>query len=69
VTAFGFGAVALTVVAYALEHRHQAFIALFALGCALSSAYGFESGSVPFGGVEALWCALALQRLAARRTL
>ena len=41
-------------LAYALEQRHRAFIALFALACALSSAYGFLIGSVPFGAVEAL---------------
>lgn len=28
----------------------------------LSSAYGFLSGSWPFGGVEAIWCFIALRR-------
>src|SRR5262245_58064167 len=55
VHAVGAGAVATTAFAYMLEPRHRAFIALFALGCALSSAYGFAIGSVPFGSVEALW--------------
>jgi hypothetical protein len=65
VSAFGAGAVTVTAVAYALERRHRAFIALFAVGCALSSAYGFAIGSVPFGTVEALWSIIALRRFAA----
>jgi hypothetical protein len=47
---------------YALEKRHRAFIALFAIACALSSAYAFLIGSLPFGAVEALWSVVALQR-------
>ena len=31
------------------------FILAFALGCALSSSYGFLSGAWPFGVVEAIW--------------
>jgi hypothetical protein len=27
----------------------------FALGCALSSSYGFLAGTWPFGAVEAIW--------------
>ena len=57
--ALGAGAVATTAFAYMLEPRHRAFIALFALGCALSSAYGFAIGSV-----EALWSVIALWRFA-----
>jgi hypothetical protein len=64
-TALGFGAVSLTVAAYALEPRHKNF----AIGCAASSAYGFGVGSLPFGGIEALWSALALQRFAVRRMM
>jgi hypothetical protein len=37
---------------YALEGRHRAFILTFAVGCLLSSAYGFLSGGRPFGVVE-----------------
>jgi hypothetical protein len=62
VTAFGACAVSLTVVAYALEGRHRVFVPLFALGCGLSSAYGFAIGSVPFGIVEALWGLVAVRR-------
>lgn len=53
------------VIAYALEHRHRAFIALFASACAGSSAYGFLIGSLPFGIVEAVWSAVAMQRFRA----
>ena len=62
--ALGAGALTTTAFAYMLEPRHRAFIALFALGCALSSAYGFAIGSVPFGCVEALWGLIALRRFA-----
>ena len=48
--------------AYALEKRHRVFVALFAIACALSSAYGFLIGSIPFGSVEALWSLIALHR-------
>jgi hypothetical protein len=34
----------------------------FAVGCALSSLYGFLSGAWPFGVVEAIWTAVALRR-------
>ena len=67
VTVFGATAVSMMPLAYALEQRHRAFIALFALACALSSAYGFLIGSVPFGAVEALWSLLALQRFRVAR--
>lgn len=61
-TAFGAGAVSLMAAAYALELRHRAFVPVFALGCCLSSAYGFAIGSVPFGVVEALWGLVAINR-------
>jgi hypothetical protein len=37
---------------------------LFAVGCALSSSYGFLAGTWPFGVVEAIWCVVALRRYA-----
>ena len=61
-TAFGAIAVSLMAVSYALERRHRAFVPLFALGCSLSSAYGFAIDSIPFGLVEALWGVVAIQR-------
>jgi hypothetical protein len=61
-TAFGVVALSFMMVMYALEHRHRSFVAAFALGCALSSAYGFASGAWPFGGVEAIWTLVASRR-------
>lgn len=59
-----FGVVALTFMMsmYALESRGRAFVAAFALGCALSSVYGFASGAWPFGVVEAVWTLIAWRR-------
>ena len=47
---------------YALEARGRGFILAFAVGCALSSSYGFLSGAWPFGVVEAIWTVIALRR-------
>jgi hypothetical protein len=59
-----FGVVALTfmMVMYALERRHRGFVAAFAVGCLLSSGYGFLSGAWPFGVVELVWTGVALRR-------
>jgi hypothetical protein len=59
-----YGVVVLTfmMVMYALERRDRRFILAFALGCALSSSYGFLSGAWPFGVVEALWTVVATHR-------
>jgi hypothetical protein len=59
-----FGVVVLTfmMAMYALERRGAGFIAAFAVGCALSSAYGFASGAWPFGVVEAVWTVVATRR-------
>ena len=62
VTVFGACAVTFMMVMYALERRGNAFVLAFALGCALSSAYGFLSGAWPFGVVEAVWSGVALRR-------
>lgn len=58
------GVLALTfmMAMYALESRGRIFVLAFALGCALSSAYGFVSGAWPFGAVEAVWTVIALRR-------
>jgi hypothetical protein len=34
----------------------------FALGCGLSSAYGFLAGTWPVGAVEVIWMRIALRR-------
>jgi len=62
VTVFGVLAVGFMMLMYALESRGRHFIALFALGCVLSSVYGFLSGAWPFGVVEGAWTVVALQR-------
>jgi hypothetical protein len=61
-----YGVVVLTfmMVMYALEKSDPRFVLAFALGCALSSSYGFLSGAWPFGLVEAVWCVIALARYA-----
>jgi hypothetical protein len=62
VTLFGVLAVSFMMVMYALEPRGRRFIALFALGCALSSVYDFAANTWPFGAVEAIWTVVALRR-------
>jgi hypothetical protein len=66
-TVFGASAVSFMMLMYALERRHSGFIVAFACGCALSSAYGFLAGTWPFGVVEAIWAAVALNRYHAQR--
>lgn len=62
VTVYGVVALTFMMLMYALERRHRNFILAFALGCVLSSVYGFLSGAWPFGVVEAVWCSVALRR-------
>ena len=61
-TLFGASAVTFMMLMYALEARHRLFVLAFALGCVLSSAYGFLAGTWPFGVVELIWAAIALRR-------
>jgi hypothetical protein len=61
-TAFGATVLTFMMLMYALERRGRGFILAFAVGCALSSAYGFLAGTWPFGIVEAIWSAIALAR-------
>lgn len=67
-TVLGVIALVFMMSMYALERRGNAFVAAFALGCALSSAYGFASGAWPFGSVEAIWTVIALRRWSQQRT-
>ena len=62
VTAYGVVALTFMMTMYALERRGPGYVAAFALGCALSSTYGFISGAWPFGVVEGIWCGIALRR-------
>jgi hypothetical protein len=49
VTLYGVAALTFMMVMYWLEHRGPVFILGFALGCLLSSIYGFLAGAWPFG--------------------
>jgi hypothetical protein len=62
VTIYGVCAVSFMMGMYALERRGRAFILAFALGCVLSSVYGFLSGAWPFGVVELVWSFVAVHR-------
>lgn len=62
VTIFGICSVGFMMAMYALERRHRGFVAAFALGCLLSSAYGFLSGAWPFGIAEVIWSGIAFGR-------
>jgi len=62
ITIYGVAALTFMMTMYALERRHRIFVLAFALGCVLSSLYGFASGAWPFGVVELIWCGIALAR-------
>jgi hypothetical protein len=62
VTIYGVCAVTFMMVMYALERRGRRFVLGFAVGCVLSSVYGFLSGAWPFGVVELIWSVVALRR-------
>ena len=61
-TLFGFFAVTMMLVSYALEDRSAWYVLAFAVACALGSAYGFLQGAWPFGIVEAIWAVIAMRR-------
>ncbi|GAC1362462.1 MAG: hypothetical protein NVSMB32_02800 [Actinomycetota bacterium] len=61
-TGFGITSLSFMLAMYALEGRGCRYLLGFALGCALSSSYGFLSGAWPFGVIEAVWAVLALRR-------
>lgn len=62
ITLYGVCVLTFMMVMYMLERRHRRFIAAFALGCLLSSLYGFMANAWPFGVVEAVWAAVAVVR-------
>ncbi len=61
-TAYGAAAVTFMVVMYALERRDRRYTLGFAVGCLLSSVYGFLAGAWPFGVVEVIWAGVAVVR-------
>jgi hypothetical protein len=50
------------IIMYGLERYHRRFLLLFAVGCVLSSSYGFLAGTWPFGVVELVWAGVAVWR-------
>jgi hypothetical protein len=62
ITLYGVAAVTFMMSMYALERRSPRFVLAFALGCVLSSVYGFLSGAWPFGVVELIWAGIAWRR-------
>ncbi len=66
-TAFGAAAVTIMLLSYWLESRSPWYVLSFSLACAASSAYGWLSGTWPFGVVEAIWAGVAFRRWWVRR--
>jgi hypothetical protein len=66
VVVYGVFVLTFMMVMYALEERGRGFVLAFALGCFLSSVYGFLSGAWPFGIVEIVWGGIAIRRFATR---
>lgn len=62
ITLFGASVLTFMMTMYALEDRGPGFVLAFAVGCSLSSVYGFLAGTWPFGVVELVWAAVALRR-------
>lgn len=62
VTIYGVFAVTFMMTMYAMERRGRRYVLGFAVGCVLSSAYGFLSGAWPFGVVELIWSTIAFRR-------
>ena len=59
---FGATAVFLMVLFYALEKRHHAYVALFALACGFAATYAFLIESYPFMLAEGIWSLVAIKR-------
>jgi hypothetical protein len=59
---FGFAAVSLMLLCYALEDRSPWYVFGFAIACALSGVYAVLQGAWPFGMVEGVFTVVALQR-------
>jgi hypothetical protein len=65
-TLFGFVAVSLMLLCYALEDRSPWYILGFAVACALSGVYAVLQGAWPFGMVEVVFTIVALRRFQQR---
>ena len=62
VEGLGLVAIIIMVVSYALERRGRAYIAAFAVGCALAAIYACLIRSYPFMLAEGLWSVIAMRR-------
>ncbi len=67
-TAFGVAAATLMVTSYALEARHAAWIAAFAVGCAATATYAILTGAWIFAVLETIWAGIAAQRFLGTRS-
>jgi hypothetical protein len=61
-SAFGLASVTAMLLFYAYEKRSRWCILGFAAACLFASLYGFLQGAWPFGVIEAVWAAVAVQR-------
>ncbi|MDP4221407.1 MAG: hypothetical protein Q8916_07310 [Bacteroidota bacterium] len=61
-TAFGFAAIIIMLIAYILEDRAPVWIFVFGTACVASSIYGWLAGTIPFGIVEILWAIVAYRK-------
>ena len=61
-TLYGVAVLTFMIAMYALESRGPRFVLAFAVGCLLSSSYGFLAGTWPFGVVEVIWSGVAVQK-------
>ncbi|HUH81227.1 MAG TPA: hypothetical protein VLZ06_07860 [Solirubrobacteraceae bacterium] len=61
-TLYGVAVLTFMMLMYALERRGNGFVLAFAVGCVLSSSYGFLAGTWPFGVVELIWAGIAANR-------
>lgn len=66
-TLFGFLAVGLMLLFYALEDFSHWFVLAFSAACALAAIYAVLAGTWPFAMVEAAWALVALMRWQKRR--
>ncbi len=62
ITLFGVVAATVMVTSYALESRHVRWIAVFAVGCLATAAYGAITGAWIFAVLESIWAAIAIRR-------
>ena len=68
IEAFGFAAVTVMVVAYALEGRGAGYVLLFAMSCLAAAVYAAAIRAWPFAVVETVWSVVAFRRWRLRRS-